>query len=581
MDASAQRQGDESTKKNNLGGSVVYNAFQDIADPFILRQLFFINTFSLIGALAAIFLGAINILENNYQVGMPDILTGVIFLLNLFFFRFTKNITVAKVIMLVNFSGLLLILLATGGTAHTGIYWFFLFPIVAFFLMGREKGILWSLCLACSIAAVACLSAFGYAPMAYSLIEIRQLFIGLFIVCILVYLYQKALDEIAAQVAQEKVKAEALLASIGEGMIAVDTTGEVLMLNRTGKELLRLNDRQVLGKSYKEIYSLQEMKGPLVPDTERPLYKAITKGDALKGDYLFTRVDGTSFPVTLVATPVIVNGKLMGAIELFSDITEQRHLDRTKSEFVALASHQLRTPISAISWFTEMLLNGDAGQLNKEQKEHLQQVYQSNGRMAELVTSLLYVSQLELGSLLIKPEPVDIVKISHTVLFDELSKHQGTKQLTITENYDPQLTKISLDPEITKTILQNLFINAIKYTPAKGSITVSILSSGQVIDESVYNEKEGILLKVNDTGYGIPKAETDKIFTKLFRGSNARQKEPDGTGLGLYIIQSILNEVGGKVWFESEENKGSTFFVWLPKEGMKAKEGKSLVPIKK
>jgi len=576
MDVAAQHQKQGEKKEHNFLGSVVYNAFQGIRDPFILRQVFFINTFSFIGFLSASTLGLFNLLEKNYQVGIPDLLSGIVLLLNLLLFRMTKNMQLAKNLMLITFGSLLVTILATGGTSHTGIYWFFVFPIIAFFLMGREKGVIWNLMLYCTISFVACLGSLGYVSLAFSFVEIRHLFLSLFIVCILVYLYQTALEESSVQIEQEKVKAEALLASIGEGMIAVDATGEVLVLNKTAKELLRLNDREVLGKNFTEVFSLQEIKGRVVTGEERPIYKAFTKGDASRGEFFLTRTDGTSLPIRLVATPVILSGKIIGAIELFHDITEEKGLDRAKSEFVALASHQLRTPISAIGWFTEMLLNGDAGPLNKEQKTHLLQVYQSNGRMAELVTALLYVSQLELGSLVIKPEPVDLVKISHTVLFEELQRYQGEKHLTVNEKYEDKLAKISLDPEIIKTILQVLFVNAIKYTPENGSVTVEIASSGQAVAKSVTNEGEGILLKVSDTGYGIPKEDSGKIFMKLFRATNAKQKETDGTGLGLYIVKAILDEVGGKVWFESEENKGSTFFVWFPKEGMKAKDGKSV-----
>jgi two-component system sensor histidine kinase VicK len=132
-----------------------------------------------------------------------------------------------------------------------------------------------------------------------------------------------------------------------------------------------------------------------------------------------------------------------------------------------------------------------------------------------------------------------------------------------------------------KIVLQNLFANAIKYTPENGTITIAILPSGQETQNSVINKDEGVLIVVADTGYGIPKNQQSKVFTKLFRADNIKAKDTDGTGLGLYIVKSIVEAVGGKIWLESEENKGTTFYVFLPKEGMRQQKGeKKLVPAK-
>lgn len=558
---------DDSTSENKVSkqkkiswGRVIYG-FQESTDPFTRRQLFFIKTFSVVGFLAASTLGLINLSERNYYVGIPDLLTGIVFIFNLFLFSLIKKMQLTKGIMLSNFGILLLVLLATGGTAHTGIYWFFIFPIAAFFLMGKEKGIIWNLFLYCAVTIVFLLGSLDYVSLAYSLTEIRQLFISLAVVSVLVYLYQSAIEDSEKEIEQEKVKDEALLVSIGEGMIALDNNGKVLIINKTAKELLQVNDRDVLGKSYTEVMTIQDLKGKVVPHTERPLVKALEHADASKGEFIFVRRDGTSLPIMIVATPVILDGRIIGAIGLFRDITEERELERAKSEFVALASHQLRTPISAIGWFAEMLLNGDSGHLTNEQKEQVRQISLSNQRMTELVTALLHVSQIELGTLEVKPESVDISKVSHKLITEALSKED--KKLTLEEHYEDSIRNIIVDPELMRLIFQNLFSNAIKYTPINGKIFVNILAS--------QNEGniDGVMIQVKDTGIGIPKKQKEKIFTKLFRADNAREIETDGTGIGLYLIRALIDQIDGKIWFESEEGKGTTFFVWLPKEGMK------------
>jgi len=178
-----------------------------------------------------------------------------------------------------------------------------------------------------------------------------------------------------------------------------------------------------------------------------------------------------------------------------------------------------------------------------------------------LVNALLNVSRIDLGTFAIVPEPCDFVELSKSVL-SELIPGIKTKKMEIEEVYDKNLPKINADPKLARIIFQNLLSNAVKYTPEKGKISVSIKK-----------EDKDILITVKDTGYGIPKKDQPRTFEKLFRADNVRQKDPDGTGLGLYILKSILEQSGGKIWFESEENKGTAFYVTIPLSGMKAKEG--------
>ncbi|HSD56511.1 MAG TPA: HAMP domain-containing sensor histidine kinase, partial [Candidatus Saccharimonadales bacterium] len=244
---------------------------------------------------------------------------------------------------------------------------------------------------------------------------------------------------------------------------------------------------------------------------------------------------------------------------------EQQELDHAKNEFLTLASHQLRTPISAISWFSEMLLHGDAGKLTKAQREHIQQVYASNQRSASIVDAIIMVSNLQSGTLGARPEPVDLQKLCHETLEEQMDAQTVARRLKIKEIYDPELKHIQWDPGLIKTIIRNLVSNAIKYTPDEGEITISI---GLRDSAKQHDSQQHMLyIEVSDTGYGIPKNEQHKIFAKLFRASNIKTKDTDGTGLGLYIVKAILAQAGGQISFKSTENKGSTFTVLLPSSG--------------
>jgi PAS domain S-box-containing protein len=240
---------------------------------------------------------------------------------------------------------------------------------------------------------------------------------------------------------------------------------------------------------------------------------------------------------------------------------ELKSLDLAKDEFVSIASHQLRTPLTALKGYTGMLLDGDPGPINDKQREYLGEIKDANDRMIGLITALLNVSRVDLGVFIVEPEPTDLTVVAESVL-KELLPGSDAKKLHMVTDFEKDLPPLNADPKITRMIFQNLLSNAIKYTPAEGTITLAIKKDTSMM-----------LISVADTGYGIPEDVQKKIFTKMFRADNARTKDPNGTGLGLYIIKATIEQTGGKIWFESKENKGSTFYVSLPLEGMKKKEG--------
>lgn len=323
-----------------------------------------------------------------------------------------------------------------------------------------------------------------------------------------------------------------------------------------------------------EIYGFPQKKNPTVEEflkfihpeditAVRDKMQNVKKNtDSYELIYRIIRVDGMTRWVRVHAKttldPQSTPLKIVGTLQ---DVTKEKEVDQAKSEFVSLASHQLRTPLSAINWYTEMLIAGDAGNLSEEQKKYLQEVYAANHRMVDLVNSLLNVSRLELGTFTVEPQAISIKEISQSVL-GELKPQIVQKNLHLKEDYDESIGLYMADPKLMRIIIQNFLTNAVKYTPENGSISISLMK-----------DIENILIKVSDSGYGIPKDQQSKIFSKLFRADNVKEKDTEGTGLGLYIIKSIVSESKGKVWFESEENKGTTFFVTLPLSGMQKKDG--------
>ena len=237
------------------------------------------------------------------------------------------------------------------------------------------------------------------------------------------------------------------------------------------------------------------------------------------------------------------------------DITHEKELDQVKTQFLSVASHQMRGPLTTINWHAEMLLQSQSEGLSDTQKKYIQELYNASKRTVRLTNDILTVSELELGRMPFKPEKMSLPKIAKRVLEDYDHKIAEQK-INFKEIYSGDLPEIVTDLFLLKTIFHELISNAISYTPPEGTITMNIS-----IDPSRTNT---VLLSISDTGYGIPKSEQEKIFSKMYRATNAKAKVMGGTGLGLYIIKLILELNGGEIWFTSEENKGSTFNVALP-----------------
>jgi len=364
----------------------------------------------------------------------------------------------------------------------------------------------------------------------------------------------RELNEEKTKIAAEAAKDEAVLQSIGEALVVTNHTGDIILVNKVFRDLVGWKITEAIGKKLPAIVKITTEKGELIPE-ERYLGRVLTKGEkfyASQADslYLLTK-DKRRFPASISITPIAYGKKILGAVEVFHDITREKEIDRAKSELISLASHQLRTPLSTIKWYTEMLLEGDVGKLQVKQDDYLQKIYQGNQRMIDLVNALLNVSRIELGTLKSAPEPVKIVEIAQSVL-GELKPQITAKKLEITESYAEKIPIIKVDPRLTRIIFQNLLANAVKFTPPKGKIHLEISK-----------EKSGLLIGVSDTGCGIPASQQGKVFTKLFRADNAIAKETEGAGLGLYIVKSIVEHARGKIWFKSTENKGTTFYVRL------------------
>ena len=236
------------------------------------------------------------------------------------------------------------------------------------------------------------------------------------------------------------------------------------------------------------------------------------------------------------------------------DITKQKKAEDAKSEFVSLASHQLRTPIAGMKWSAELLEMDSPHTLTDRQHKYMDRLLESIGRMSVLVDDFLRVSRFELGNFQADYQSVDLPQLIADVM-GELAEKVKTKELQLHTDYDPEIINIVSDPNLLRMIVTNLCSNAVKYTPAGGKVQVT------------YKQENGLLkLEVADSGMGIPTEDQEQIFSKLFRATNAVRDVPDGTGLGLYIVREAVSVLRGKIYFTSTPGSGTVFTVQIPLE---------------
>lgn len=389
-------------------------------------------------------------------------------------------------------------------------------------------------------------------------------FLIFFIIYIRFYSVLKHYKKLQEDFKSKKDEAEAIINSMGEGLLVFDTNFKIKLINHSAERILETTSNQALNQEWKDLVQAyigdkeidkDERSSVIVLNTGKIIITTI-------GDNHFYKIgSGRKFPVTSVTAPLRTDDHVIGIVKVFRDVTREKEADRMKVEFISLASHQLRTPLSAIKWFSELLLDGNSGTLLNEQKEFVEKISGATERMIELVSSLLNISRIESGRIRIAPKPTDLIELVNTVCQDLSAQMNKRKQQLIISTHE-KIPLINIDARMIRHVYMNLISNAIKYSPPGGQIMVII------------SRKDGsIISQISDNGYGIPEREQTKIFQKFFRAENAIKKDTEGSGLGLYLAKAIVNSSRGRIWFKSNENTGTSFWFSLPIVGTQPKEG--------
>lgn len=349
-------------------------------------------------------------------------------------------------------------------------------------------------------------------------------------------------EEAKNQAIEERNKTLAIINNFSDGLLVLDNENTVELISPSVEILLKQDEDNILGKSVFKLSSKELNLRPLI-DVLKKKKEIYRKEIEIDGNLLL-EVSSSSFDF----------GEKKGTLVIIHDVSRDRLVEKMKTEFVSIAAHQLRTPLSAIKWSLKMILDGDVGKINPEQKDLLEKTYYSNERMIGLINDLLNVTRIEEGRFLYKPEKMQLEGVIVNALQDFEETIKMKKVNVRFEKLKKLLPPVIIDEEKMSLAIHNLLDNALKYTVSeKGEIAISL------------EEKEdSIIFKIKDNGVGIPKNQHQRIFTKFFRGDNVIRMETEGSGLGLYTTKNIIESHKGKIWFESDEGKGTTFYFSLP-----------------
>ncbi|QQR77201.1 MAG: PAS domain-containing protein [Candidatus Moraniibacteriota bacterium] len=370
----------------------------------------------------------------------------------------------------------------------------------------------------------------------------------------------KVANESLGREKEERDSVLRFLQSIGDGVIAVDLGGNILFLNEAAGSILGIPEydvksQSVLGNRCQDFFSLATEKRPNVPIDF--LEQIITKKSSLEDTRgLLVRKGLETLPISYSINPIHSDdNRLLGCMIVFKDMTEERAMDNAKDRFLSVAAHQLRTPLSGMRWNMEMLLGGDVGEISPEATETVKKIHANTLRMIGLINDLLNVALLDAGQDPESSEAVGVVETISTVLgeLQSLAEKSGV-HIDFAPSKKSNSWKVLSFPRRLHEVCENLIHNAVKYSPSGSTVTIHLDTTTE----------DKIVFSVSDTGIGIPKSEREKIFGKFFRASNALRWKTEGSGLGLAVVKNFVEEMGGRVSFESKEGKGTTFLVELP-----------------
>jgi signal transduction histidine kinase len=355
---------------------------------------------------------------------------------------------------------------------------------------------------------------------------------------------------------EEKEKIGAIISNFIDPIIVFDSEHKISLLNPSAGEIFGLTQNYIGKKvDIKNNFSMENFREIIKLNYKVQTARELKIEDDSIEEITIIQENSDEIVYKVITAKVIGNnGEFYGSMKVFYNLTREKMIDKLKSEFISIAAHQLRTPLSAVKWVIKMVLDEDSGPLNLEQKEMLTKGYQSNERIIVLVNDMLNVSRIEEGRFGYSFEQSDFSEVLDMVISSLEGKLKDKKMKLLVDKPD-NIPLVYMDKSKMTMVVQNLTENAVKYTPEFGTVQIGLEVS-----------KKFFRVRVQDNGVGIPAEDKVKLFSKFFRASNVVRLQTEGSGLGLFIVKNIIEKHGGTIICNSEEGKGTEFIFTLPLE---------------
>lgn len=362
------------------------------------------------------------------------------------------------------------------------------------------------------------------------------------------------------------ISADILIESIAEGVVVIDVEGKIQLFNEAAENISGWKREDALTLNYRSVIRLMNEKGEEITPENDPIKAVLKKGETLVSNDLSLRTHSDkNIEITMVLSPIGTKDKDEGvkaAVVVFRDVSQERHQQKQRAEFISTASHEMRTPVAAIEGYLALAMNEKVSKIDSAARGYLEKAHASTEHLGKLFQDLLTAAKSEDGRLTNNPVVTDMSAFMEQ-LVEDMKFTAENKGLQVIQNFGsgsmggrPSMNPVYLahvDPDRMREVLTNIFDNAVKYTE-EGKITIGFTGTNEIMT-----------ISISDTGAGIPPEDINHLFQKFYRVDNTSTRQVGGTGLGLFISKKIVELYHGRIWVESKLGEGSTFYIELPR----------------